>query len=211
MTPDKVRSELDLLEFQWDGVNSTALLSAEKLPMQSEAQAITGTSALVDPAKVALEVVEELTGEEAKDRHRLEFKIERGIEQVEQTFYEIGKALAELRDRRLYRSTHKNFGSYCRERFDRIKRRQAEYLIVASEVVDDLKNAHNCAQFPLPTSESQVRSMKDLTSLQRQEVWQTGLAESGGVVPTAKTIKRIVERIKERDTTPPLFHTRREI
>jgi len=150
-----------------------------------------------------VEVVEELSPEEEADRHRLELKVERGIEKVEQTFYEIGIALAELRSRRLYRSTHKNFGDYCKKRFHRIKRRQAEYLILASEVVDDLKTAHNCAQFPLPTSESQVRSMKDLTPPQRREVWQTGVVESGGQVPTAKTVKGIVERLKERDTTPP--------
>lgn len=149
-----------------------------------------------------VEVVEELTEDELADRHRLELKVERGIEQVEQTFYQIGVALAELRSRHLYRSTHKNFGDYCKERFYRIKRRQAEYLILASEVVDDLKTAHNCAHLPLPTSESQVRSMKDLTPPQRQEVWQLGVVESGGKVPTAKTVKGIVERLKERDTTP---------
>lgn len=151
----------------------------------------------------AAEVVEQLTKEEAADRHRLEMKVEQGIQKVEQTFYQMGLALSELRDRRLYRSTHKNFGSYCQERFQRIKRRQAEYLILASAVVSDLKNAHNCADFPLPTSESQVRSMKDLTPPQRREVWQTGVVESGGEVPTAKTVKGIVERIKERDNTPP--------
>ncbi len=129
--------------------------------------------------------------------------MERGIQKVEQTFYQMGLALSELRERRLYRSTHKNFGSYCQERFQRIKRRQAEYLILASTVVNDLKNAHNCADFPLPTSESQVRSMKDLTPPQRREVWQTGVVESGGEVPTAKIVKAIVERLKSRDTTPP--------
>lgn len=170
--------------------------------MEFKDQTTTGTATLVDTAAVIPEVVEELTDDEEQDRHRLERKIEWGIEQVERTFYEMGKALAELRDRRLYRSTHKNFGSYCKERFDCIKRRQAEYLILASEVVDDLKNAHNCAQFPLPTSESQVRSMKDLTPRQRREVWQTGVAESGGVVPTAKTIKGIVERLKEKHHQP---------
>lgn len=162
-------------------------------PEQSESKAVAA----------AVEVVEELTQEEAADRHRLELKIERGIEQVEQTFYQIGKALAELRSRRLYRSTHKKWSEYCNERFSRIKRRQADYFILAGEVMDDLKDGHNCAHFPLPTSESQVRSMKHLTKPQRQQVWQTGVAKSGGNVPTAKTIKDIVERLKERDTAPP--------
>ena len=50
------------------------------------------------PVAAAVEVVEELTESEASDRHRLELKVERA-------FVEAGKALAELRNRKLYRST----------------------------------------------------------------------------------------------------------
>lgn len=168
----------------------------DELPPQPE-------SSESEPVIALVEVVEELTEEEAASRHRLELRIERGIEQIERTFYEIGKNLAELRDRRLYRSTHKNFSSYCQERFQhKMTRRKADYLIVAAEVVDDLKVENNCSQL-LPTSESQVRSMKNLTPQQRREIWQTGVAESGGNVPKAKTIKGIVERLQERDATPP--------
>lgn len=156
----------------------------------------------VDASVTVAEVVEELSEEELADRHRLELKVERGIQQIEKTFYEIGLALLELRSRRLYRSTHRKWSDYCNERFTRIKRRQADYFILAAEVLDDLKDRHNCAYFPLPTSESQVRSMKDLTPAQRREVWQTGVVESGGEVPTAKTVKAIVERLKKRDITP---------
>ncbi|MBD2509476.1 hypothetical protein H6G91_19625 [Nostoc muscorum FACHB-395] len=35
---------------------------------------------------------------------------------VERAFFEAGKALMELRDRKLYRSTHKTFEEYCRIR-----------------------------------------------------------------------------------------------
>lgn len=34
---------------------------------------------------------------------------------VERAFYEAGKALMEIRDRRLYRSTYKTFEEYCRD------------------------------------------------------------------------------------------------
>jgi len=53
-----------------------------------------------DTPATAVKVVE-LTVEEAAQRHRLELKVERA-------FYEAGLALRELRDRRLYRSTHKS-------------------------------------------------------------------------------------------------------
>ncbi len=51
--------------------------------------------------------VPELTEEEQRDRLHLERKVERA-------FFEAGKALIELRDRRLYRSTHKTFDEYHR-------------------------------------------------------------------------------------------------
>jgi hypothetical protein len=67
-----------------------------------------------DPASVTVEVtaveVPELTPEEQRDRLHLERRVERA-------FFEAGKALMELRDRRLYRSTHSTFEEYCKERF----------------------------------------------------------------------------------------------
>ncbi len=54
--------------------------------------------------------VPELTEEEQRDRLHLERRVERAV-------FEAGKALMELRDRRLYRSTHKTFEEYCKERF----------------------------------------------------------------------------------------------
>ncbi len=57
----------------------------------------------VDPSLATITVtaveVEELSEAEQSDRLQLERK-------VEQAFFEAGKALAELRDRRLYRSRH---------------------------------------------------------------------------------------------------------
>lgn len=42
---------------------------------------------------------------------------------VERTFYEAGMALMQLRDRRLYRTTHNSFEEYCRDRFNYTRRR----------------------------------------------------------------------------------------
>ena len=54
--------------------------------------------------------VPELTEEEQRDRLHLERKVEKAV-------FEAGKALMELRDRRLYRSTHSTFEEYCKDRF----------------------------------------------------------------------------------------------
>jgi hypothetical protein len=68
----------------------------------------------VDPGSATITVtaveVTELTQKEQSDRLFLERKVERA-------FFEAGKALIELRDRRLYRSTHKTFDEYCLDRF----------------------------------------------------------------------------------------------
>ncbi len=81
---------------------------------------------------LGVEVIElaHLSVEEERERLHLERKVERA-------FYEAGMALKELRDRRLYRSTHRTFEEYCRERFG--YGRDAAYLkIVAAEVYENL-------------------------------------------------------------------------
>lgn len=80
--------------------------------------------------EVAAVEVPELTEEEERDRLHLERKVERA-------FFEAGKALMELRDRRLYRSTHRTFEEYCRDRFGH-SRRQSYLLMDAAVVFDNL-------------------------------------------------------------------------
>ena len=65
-----------------------------------------------EPENTIIEIVnnEELCLEDEQERLRLE-------RQVERAFYAAGCALRELRDQRLYRSTHKTFKEYCQEIF----------------------------------------------------------------------------------------------
>lgn len=151
-----------------------------------------------------VEVVEELSPEEASDRQRLELKVERA-------FYESGKALLELRSRRLYRSTHSNFEAYCRERFG-FTRQNANYSIAGASVVDNLlKLTTNCCQI-LPTKESQVRPLSSLKPDEQVQVWQEAVEQSGNKVPSARLVKDlvsrhlgIVERLKRKNPPPPEF------
>ena len=138
----------------------------------------------------AVEVIEELTQEEADLRHRLELKVERA-------FYEAGKALSELRDRRLYRSNHKNFEEYCHERFG-MKRIYAHYLIAAAMVVDNLSSG--CSQIVniFPTNESQCRPLTKLEPMEQRLVWQQAVEQAGGKVPSARIVKGIVERLGQK-------------
>jgi len=155
------------------------------------------TSVTIDVAAVE---VPELTEQEQSDRLLLERKVERA-------FFEAGKALAELRDRRLYRSTHKTFEEYCRDRFAH-SRQKSNYLIAAAQVYENLTTI--CCQKSsddnlttkesqiLPTSEGQVRPITKLEPQQQQEVWQQAVEEAGGKVPTGRIVKDVVQRIIER-------------
>jgi hypothetical protein len=155
--------------------------------------------------------VPELTEEEQRDRLHLERRVERAV-------FEAGKALAELRDRRLYRSTHGTFEEYCKDRFG-FERRHPYRLIEASAVFDnlmkmcpnwtqnedDLDTVHSEQRQILPTAEGQVRPMTKLEPQEQQEVWLRAVELAGGKVPTGRIVKDVVQRIMERTKVPNTY------
>jgi hypothetical protein len=140
--------------------------------------------------------VEELTDEEQSDRLHLERRVERA-------FFEAGKALAELRDRRLYRSTHKTFEEYCLDRFG-YNRSRSYQLVDAAIVVDNLQKCPQIVDI-LPTAEGQVRPMTKLEPQEQQEVWLTAVELAGGKIPTGRIVKDVVQRIMERTQVPNTY------
>jgi hypothetical protein len=132
--------------------------------------------------------VPELTEAEERDRLHLERRVERA-------FFEAGKALAELRDRRLYRSTHKTFEEYCRDRFGH-SRRQSYLLMDAAIVFENLEQKCDQIDHILPTAEGQVRPLTKLEPQQQQQAWQLSVEQAGGKVPTGKIVKDVVQRVR---------------
>ena len=153
----------------------------------------------LDTSITTVEVLEELTPDEEKERHRLEWK-------VEMAFYEAGSALRLLRDKRLYRSTHPTFESYCHDRFG-YHRRHCYQLIDAAAVVENLcansaqKDGETSRGQIMPTNEYQVRPLTKLEPVEQVTVWQQAVSEVGGKVPSGRIVKGIAERLKEK----PLF------
>jgi hypothetical protein len=155
--------------------------------------------------------VEELSEAEERDRLYLERRVERAV-------FEAGKALAELRDRRLYRSTHGTFEEYCKDRFG-FERRHPYRLIEASAVFDnlmkmcpnwtqnedDLDTVHSEQRQILPTAEGQVRPMTKLEPHEQHEAWLRAVELSGGKVPTGRIVKDVVQRIMERTKVPNTY------
>ena len=140
--------------------------------------------------------VPELTEEEQSDRLHLEQKVERA-------FVEAGKALIELRDRRLYRSTHKTFDEYCLDRFG--YNRSRSYQLVDAAIV--VENLQKCPQFVdiFPTAEGQVRPMTKLKPQEQQKVWLMAVEEAGGKVPTGRIVKDVMQRIIEKTKIPNTY------
>lgn len=141
-----------------------------------------------------------LTIDEERDFAHLERKVERA-------FYEAGKALEEIRDRKLYRASHKTFEAYCKDRFG-FSRTYPYRLIDAAAVVDNLSpigqqnNLFAIGEQKMPTTERQVRALVSLQPEEQRQIWLEAVEKSNGKVPSGATVKGIVERIKEKTFIP---------
>lgn len=135
---------------------------------------------------LVIEIIEGLTEDEEAERRWLEIK-------VEKAFYEAGMALKELRDRKLYRNTHKSFEEYCRDRFG-FNRAHPYRLIDAAVVVDNLSK--KCLQIGdiLPASESQCRPLVPLEPDIQVKIWQQAVEKVGSKKsPPAQVVKDAVQ------------------
>ncbi|MEH2446004.1 MAG: hypothetical protein V7K18_09530 [Nostoc sp.] len=153
-------------------------------------------SALATIDVTAVEIPE-LTEQEQSDRLHLERRVERA-------FFEAGKALTELRDRRLYRSTHKTFEDYCRDRFG-FSRRQPYHLIEAAVIFDNLVEKCERSVHILPTNEWQIRPLSKLDADIQPEAWEQAVESANGKVPSHRIVKDAVQQIMERTQVPNTY------
>ncbi|AFY79301.1 hypothetical protein Ple7327_4170 [Pleurocapsa sp. PCC 7327] len=130
-------------------------------------------------------------------------EIEAIVAQGLQTFYEVGQALIEIRDRKLYRETHKTFEAYCKEKWS-LTRPSAYRLLKAAEVIKNLSPMGD----KFPTNERQVRPPTKLPPAQQLEIWQKAVEESPNGTPTAKIVERLV---KEQENSTPKKKTLSEV
>jgi hypothetical protein len=126
-------------------------------------------------------------------RKRLE-TCEAVIAQGLRTFYEVGSALLEIRQNRLYRETHETFESYCRERWA-MPQQSATRLIRAAETVNNLKSEPIGS---VPNHESQVRPLTALSAEQQREAWARATATTPN--PTAAQVQVAVASLANGET-----------
>ena len=171
--------------------NSTplALMSNNKFAA-THSSSLVESSTLIPLEAEQVEILEELTHDEQHDRHQLELG-------VEQAFIQAGKALAQLRARRLYRSTHKTFEAYCQDRFG-FTRRHSDYLIAGASVVENLQQIRTIHSQILPTTLEQIKPLASLKPDKQRQVWDQAVETAGGKVPSGRIVKGIVEQLKEK-------------
>lgn len=132
----------------------------------------------------------ELTTTEQAQLERCETVIAAG----RQTFIEVGNALMEIRDNRLYKAEYKSFEGYCLEKWG-FKRGNAHDLI---ETANAAKTVQDIEQFSTTPTREQVRPLTKLdTPDQQREAWQDAVTASGGK-PTAKHVEAAVEKVQSR-------------
>ena len=143
---------------------------------------------------------EELSYEEEQECLQLERIVER-------SFVEAGRALRQLRDKRLYRNKYKTFEEYVRVRFN-FSRRRPYFLIDAAAVVDNLEKCDpmDHKNWKLPTNERQVRPLIRLEPDEQIEAWTQACSTACGKVPPARIVKDVVQQIRERHPVPNPWH-----
>jgi hypothetical protein len=96
-------------------------------------------------------------------------------------FYEVGAALKEIRDHKLYWEDYAMFEKYCRERWG-LSRIHAHRLIEAAGVFQNVLPIGN-----KPMHESQIRPLVGLDPDQQLEAWKLATATSAN--PTAAEVE----------------------
>jgi len=83
-------------------------------------------------------------------------------------FFEIGKALFEIKEARLYKTAlFENFDAYTKARWD-MGRAHAYRLIQSYEIIKNLSPIGDI----LPANESQIRPLVPLKPIEQREIWK---------------------------------------
>jgi hypothetical protein len=128
------------------------------------------------------------------DTERLQ-ELEAVIGRGRKTFIEVGYALAEIRDQRLYRQTHATFEAYCAEQWGWT--RQRSYQLMNAATVVKLLPAGMSTRVD---NEATARELAKLEPKEREKVLQAIEERGGRVTPAA--IRAVVRAGKPAPSEP---------
>jgi hypothetical protein len=135
------------------------------------------------------EVVDQglLTTAEEKRKEELVKVIKDGLLK----FVQVGMALAEIRDEKLYRSTHETFEKFVNDTFS-MGIRYAQMLMKGTKAVENLKTR---TRVRLPEREAQVRPLAifDDQPDTQAKVWELAVEKAGGESPAPAIVRDTVD------------------
>lgn len=130
--------------------------------------------------------MEELKTNEKQELQKHETTIKKGLN----TFVEVGQALLEIRENKLYRIEYKTFEEYCQDKWH-FTRMRVSQLINASLTI---KNVNPGLQ--MPKNEKEVRPLTPLEPEIQNAVWQETIEKHGENI-TAKKVQEVANDWKE--------------
>ena len=163
--------------------------------------------------------------------HSRLIELEKVVEHGLKTFIEVGMALREIRENRLYRVTHSRFDDYVKERFD-FRKDYANRVVKATNLIENIKNESekndanwhqklpHVSEIPLPETESQCRPLTLLDEEAQFPAWIDAVSiaiEKGKMKPTAsicskvvrsrikKDVKKEIKKAKEKVEAHPVY------
>jgi hypothetical protein len=136
---------------------------------------------------------DELSEVERDDLARCEAAVERGLT----TFVEVGSALMQIRDGRLYRAEFATFEEYCQDRWG-MSRIRAHQLIGASSVAANVLTVVNTP----PTNERQARPLAPLEPDQQRVAWAHAVETAPEGRPSEAHVRRAVAELFPKDGLP---------
>ena len=126
-------------------------------------------------------------------------------------FIEVGAALMEIREGKLYREDHKTFKAYCENRWG-FSDSRARQLIGGAEVAKNVKSVTRVTLSPgpsgggedsetvtpvTPASEKQTRPLAQLPEAQQGAAWLDAVELAGGKQPTGTQVQEAVNAYLE--------------
>lgn len=116
--------------------------------------------------------------------------------QISQSFFLMGKAFEEIRERGLYRRDYSTFDEYLRARWN-MSYHRAQQLVRAAHTVEDLRASVTVGHTPMPSSERQVRPLLRLRSPQQKAAAWTEAVRIGGPSPASHVVESVVDTAVE--------------
>lgn len=146
-----------------------------------------------------------------QEKQRLN-QLEKIVVENFKTFVQVGQALAEINERKLYRTKSKTFERYCKVLFD-IGKRRAYELIDAAEVVENVRHGAHFqgeAERFLPNNERQVRPLAKLGPDQQVAIWQAAVESAPNGKVTGSHVKKVVNKFIGEKIKNVIARTHRE-